>query len=350
MGLNKTRNFNIREKILAGIFIMALAVSVVSVVQPKAHAAALTNLWAVETNMDASGAGQLWVAFKAGTTALPGTISINMTNATVAATNANLGTATTNCTSTFSFLPSVVILPGTLTATGSGGTISLTGGTSLTSGTNYCVEFAGAAAITNTATAGVYGYTISDTSDTGTEYYPVLTSGTNNTIAVSATVPQSFSLSLGTNTDALGTLASGSVTTSPGVIATVSTNAVAGLGVWAYDTNTGLHSTNATYTIASTSPLSGSLQTLTVGTEGYVTNAAYQGGSATGTAPTTTVPFTGVAGKGDGLNATPAEIASGAGAESGAQIKITESAAISSLTKPATDYGDSVTVVGAGSF
>jgi hypothetical protein len=140
------------------------------------------------------------------------------------------------------------------------------------------------------------------------------------------------------------------VTTSPGVIATVSTNAVAGLGVWAYDTNTGLHSTNATYTIASTSPLSGSLQTLTVGTEGYVTNAAYQGGSATGTAPTTTVPFTGVAGKGDGLNATPAEIASGAGAESGAQIKITESAAISSLTKPATDYGDSVTVVGAGSF
>jgi hypothetical protein len=309
-------------------------------------------MWAVETNMDASGAGQLWIAFKAGTTGAPGTITIAVTPATVATTNANLSPSTTNCTSTFSFLPSVTPLPySSLTASGSGGAITLTnGGSSLTAGTNYCVEFTGASAVTNTATAGVYSWAISDASDSGTESYSVLSSGTNNTISVSATVSQFFSLSLGTNSDALGTLASGSVTTSPGVTATVGTDASNGLGVWAYDTNTGLRSTNASYTISSTNPLSGSLQTLAAGTEGYVTNAAYQGGSATGTAPTTTTPFTGVAGKGDGLNTTPAEIASGTGPETGAQVKITESAAISSLTKPATDYGDSVTVVGAGSF
>jgi hypothetical protein len=272
-----------------------------------------------------------------------------MTGATVATTNVNLGTTTAGCTTAFSYLPSVAILPGTLTATGSGAAIALTGGTSITAGTNYCVAFTGASAITNTATAGINSWTVADTADTGSAYYPILTSGTNDTINVTASVPQSFSLTLASNSDPLGTLASGSVITSTGLNASVSTNATNGLVLWAYDSNTGLHSTNASYTIASKSPGNASLQTLSAGTEGYVTNAAYVSDTA-GTAPTTTTPFTGAAGTGDGLNGVPSEIASGAAPVQAALIKIKESAAISAITPEATDYSDNVTIVGAGSF
>jgi hypothetical protein len=348
---NKFRNLRLWQKGFAASFVVALFAAMLSAV-PMVSAAALTNMWAVETNMDATGTGGIYFAFKAGTTGVPGTISFALTGtgASVAATNANLGTTTSGCTTTFSFLASVTALPGTLTATGSGATISLTGGTSLTSGTNYCVGFTGAAAVTNPSSAGVNSYTISDTSDSGTAYYVTLSSGTNNTINVTATVPQTFTLSLSSNSDPLGNLAPGSVITSTGLNAQISTNALNGFGLWAYDSSTGLHSTNASHTIASTSPGSGSLQTLSAGTEGYVTNASYNSGSATGTAPTTTTPFTGAAGTGDGLNGTPAEIASGTGSENGATIKIKESAAISNITPEATDYSDNVTVVGAGSF
>jgi len=346
------KKFRINGKLAAFLVAAVLIIATFSGWQKTSALGSMTNLWAVETNMDASGSGQLWLAFKTATAGTPGTITVALsgTGASVATTNGNLSPTTTGCTTTFGFLAGVTALPGTLNATGSGATISLTGASSLSASTSYCVAFSGASAVTNPSSAGVYSYTVTDTQDTGTEYYSVLTAGTNNTISVTATVPQSFTLSLSGNTDAIGTLTASNPTTSTGITATVSTNATNGLGLWAYDTNTGLHSANASHTLASTSPGSGSLQTLSNGAEGYVTNVAYLSDSA-GTAPTTTTPFTsGTAYTGDGLNTTPAEIASGTAPVSAAQLKIKESAEMSNITPEATDYSDSVTIVGAGSF
>ena len=338
---------------LALILIGAVLIFATLSSSSKVHAAALTKLWLVETNMDASGTSQLYVAFIAGTTGSAGTLSIALGSgvSAVGSTNTNLGTTTAGCVSMFQFLTTPpVIYTGSPTATGSGTTISVTGGGSLTSGTAYCLGFTGTSAVTNSSTAGVYSYTISDTSDTGTEYYPVLTSGTNNTISVTATVPQSFTLSLGGNSDGLGTLTASNPSTTTGITATIGTNAANGFGLWAYDTNGGLNSPSTTHNIQSTSPGSGSLQTLSNGTEGYVTNVSYITDTA-GTAPTTTTPFTsGTAYTGDGLNTVPAQIAKGTGPVSGAQIKIKESAEMSNITPEATDYADSITIVGAGSF
>ncbi|MEJ0073529.1 MAG: hypothetical protein WDN27_05660 [Candidatus Saccharibacteria bacterium] len=75
----------------------------------------------------------------------------------------------------------------------------------------------------------------------------------NDTIQVTATIPPIFTFALSGNTDALSTLTAGTIKASPTPItATVNTNAKNGWTIWAKDANTGLSSTAAGYTIAST--------------------------------------------------------------------------------------------------
>ncbi len=341
------------DKSIALLFVAVLLVATLSGVSKVSALGALTNMWAVESNMDASGSSQLYLAFKSSATGgVPGTISIALTGtgAAVATTNANLGTTAT-CATAFQFLPggAPTGVPGSPTATGASATISLTGVTSLAASTNYCVAFTGASAVTNPSAAGVYSYTMTDTQDTGTAYYSILTGGTNESISVTATVPQTFTLTLGGSTDPLNTLSTSGVTSTTGVNATVSTNAANGLGIWAYDSSTGLHSTNASHTIASTSPGNATAVTITSSAEGYITNAAYQSNTSGATLSVTT-PFTGTGGTGDGLNGIPAEIASATAPTNAAIVKVKESATITATTPEATDYADTVTIVGAGSF
>ena len=82
--------------------LIASIVGVTLSIATKASAATLSNMWAVETNMDASGSGQLWIAFKANAADTAGswTIALSGTGAAVAATQT---VTTTGCTSTFSF-------------------------------------------------------------------------------------------------------------------------------------------------------------------------------------------------------------------------------------------------------
>ena len=321
---------------------------------------ALTSMWSIETNMDASGSSQLWLAFKTSAAGgVPGTISIALTGTGVAvgANNSALGTTTTGCngaTGAFNFLNAgsgATALPGTLNATGSGGTISLTGATTLTASTIYCVVFSGTSAVTNPSSAGVYSYTITDTQDTGTEYLSILGSGTNEAISLSnVNVPQSFTLTLGATTDSFtGNLSTSAVTSTTGVNATVSSNAASGVGLFAYDSNTGLHSSTTGHTIASTSPNNTSAQTITSTAEGYVANAVYQSNTG-GATLTVATPFSGTGGTGDGLSPTPSEIAYNSAPTNAAIVKIKENATVTALTPGAGDYADTITVVGAGSF
>ena len=168
-------------------------------------------------------------------------------------------------------------------------------------------------------------------------------------IVVSASVAQTFSFALSANTDGIGSLATGIVNSSPTPrTATVNTNAKNGWYVWAKDSSTGLSSASASSTIASTTP--GSNSTLSAGTEGYNSGITQTQTSGTGVL-TVAAPFVGgLTGKGGGLNTSLATIVLSTGTANNAVLTLTNNVAIGSTTPAASDYTDTVTVVGAGLF
>lgn len=239
------------------------------------------------------------------------------------------------------------------TATGvSGQDVTFPSG-DLTPGTLYCFNWTSTAAVTtkSSATNSNLGSVTTQTSapaDIDTAQYTTATI-TDDQIVVTATVPSTFSFALSGNTDALGTLGTGAVSSSPTPrTATVNTNAKNGWMVWAKDANTGLTSASASKTIASTTP--GTNSTLSAGTEGYntgVTNSQV-GGSGT---ITVAAPFVGNAtGKGGGLDTSLRSLASSNGTADTAVLTLTNNVAISPTTAAATDYTDTITVIGAGLF
>ena len=168
----------------------------------------------------------------------------------------------------------------------------------------------------------------------------------NDQISVTASVPQTFSFALSANSDALGNLSTGSVTSSPTPrTATVNTNAAAGWIVWASDLYSGLRSTMAgNYTIASATG------TLSAGTEGhnFGVTSSQTGGSGTISLP---AAFDGtVANHGGGLTTALQQVASSNGTANNAVLTLKNNAAVGATTAAATDYADTITVVGAGLF
>jgi hypothetical protein len=174
---------------------------------------------------------------------------------------------------------------------------------------------------------------------------------------VNATVPPSYTLALSGNTDNFSPLAlsTGSIGSTTGITATVNTNAKNGWYLWGTDANTGLKSTTQSYTIPSKTP--GTNATLSAGTEGYVTalpTIVGAGGITQGSGAGTTSAITAYAssgsGNGSGLDTSERQIATSTGTANGAIVTIKEYAAISATTPAATDYSDTITLVGAGSF
>ncbi|MEO6761589.1 MAG: hypothetical protein ABI220_04420 [Candidatus Saccharimonadales bacterium] len=224
----------------------------------------------------------------------------------------------------------------------------------LTSATTlYCFNWTNTAAVSISATASssnsglittqLAAGTAIDSSNFATA------SITDDQILVTASVAQTFSFAISGNTDSLGNLSTAAVSTSPTPrTATINTNAKNGWNVWANDSSTGLKSVSAAATIDSTTP--GTNSTLAAGTEGYNTGvtSAQAGGSGTLTVAPAFVG--GSAGKGGGLNLSLANVASSNGTANNAVLTLTNNASIGSLTAAATDYADTITVVGAGLF
>jgi filamentous hemagglutinin len=226
----------------------------------------------------------------------------------------------------------------------------------MNTGTLYCYNWTNTAtvSISSSATANNAGTVATQdagaaTIDTGSYTTASLTS---DQIAVSATVPQTFSFALSGNTDALGALATGSVNVSPTPrTATVNTNAKNGWYVWALDSTTsagGLRSTAAAYTVASTTP--GTNSTLSAGTEGYNTGVTSSQTGGTGTVTVQTPFVGGSTGRGGGLDNGLRALASSTGTANNSVLTLTNNAAINGSTPAATDYSDTITVVGAGLF
>lgn len=316
----------------------ALLVGVNLVAVPLlANAATMTNASVMLYNMNASGSGQVTIAFKAGAADIAGSLTINF-GAWGGTVNATQTVATAGCQA---LTGAANVLPGSLTAAGAGQVITISSVGALTAGQSYCATLTSATAVTNPAATGVYPVVLNDAGDTVTTAVDVIT---NDQVVVSATVPPTFTMSLNTNTDNLGTLSASSLTTSTGVNATVSTNGNYGWFLWALDSQAGLRSTSQSKTIPTVA--TGSNQVMnggSIGTEKYAlgvttanatANYANAGGTTGGGLSTTTYN----------------QIAGGNAAVAGAVVNIKELANISATTPAATDYSDTITLVGAGSF
>jgi len=223
----------------------------------------------------------------------------------------------------------------------------------LTPATLYCFNWDNPAAvqIKSSATASNTGSVTTATSvpaNIDTEGYSTA-SIADDQIVVTATVPSVFSFAINNSTDSLGALSAGSVTTSPTPrTATVNTNSKNGWMVWAKDSNTGLTSATAAYTIPSRTP--GTNTTLVAGTAFYNTGVTQTrvGGSGTVTVDTA---FVGTgAGQGGGLDTTLRSLAASNGTADTAVLTLKNNVAIATTTAAASDYTDTITVVGAGLF
>lgn len=223
----------------------------------------------------------------------------------------------------------------------------------LTVGTLYCFNWASATAVQvkSGATSNNTGSVTTRTStpaniDTG-NYSTVSLSG--DQISVTASVPQSFTFTLTGTTDALGNLSTSSVVSSasPSTI-TINTNA-GGWMAWAQDAFSGLRSVSAgNHTIPSRTP--GTNTTLSVGTEFHNLGVTSSQVGGSGTVSVDTAFVGGSTGRGGGLDTSLRTLATSNGTADTAVLTLTNNVAISSLTNAATDYTDTITVVGAASF
>jgi hypothetical protein len=178
----------------------------------------------------------------------------------------------------------------------------------------------------------------------------------NDQVSVTAIVPPTFSMTLSANTDNFtGNLSTSAVTATSGITATFVTNASKGWVLQEKSANQGLKSATASnHTI--TSANSGSITTLANGTEGYGTAVTSKVDSGTAGSGTVHVDAkfddTGGAGNkvGDLNQATYQPLAYADGPTDTDSITFKERATISGLTPAATDYTDTLTIVGAANF
>jgi len=355
-----TTTLNKRFSLLAAGTVLLLAICL-QTLGSGVHAAGLNNAFVRFDRMKTSTATTGTVCARP-TTVASTEVDVQVTFPTGYTTSTTAGNWTVNTTNlgwptAVAPITAVAAWPGINTATAavgaSGGTVTFPSTDLASATTLYCFNWTNTAAVSVSAAATASNAGTITTRATGPAVIDTAgfstASITDDQIVVTASVPQTFSFALSGNTDALGSLATGSVSASPTPrTATVNTNAKNGWYVWARDANTGLNSASAGATIASTTP--GSNSTLVSGTEGYNTGITQSQVGGTGTI-TVAVPFVGGSlGKGGGLNTSLATIAQSNGTANTAVVTLTNNAAIASTTSAAADYTDTITVVGAGLF
>jgi hypothetical protein len=317
--------------------LVGLAVANLAII-PAAHAVTyMTRASVIEYNMNASGSSQVAVVFTAGAADAAGSLAVNF-GSWGGTVNTTQTVATAGCVA---LTGATNVLPGSLTAAGSGSTATISGVTALTAGQSYCAVFSSPTAVTNPSTTGVYPVTMTDASDTATPSIDVIS---NDQVVVSATVPATFTMSLSSNSDAFGNLSAGALSSTSGVTTTISTNANYGWYLWAMDSNAGLRSTSQAKTISSVATgANTAMNGAKIGTEAYAI------GVTTANATTNYADAAGTTGGGLS-SSTYNQIASGSSATNGTTVNTKELADIAATTPAAADYSDTVSLVGAGSF
>jgi hypothetical protein len=353
---------------LAVTVALELILNVLMMAQP-AHAGTLSNTY-VRLNRMKSGTGSsiriVFTTVASGATSV--VLNMNGTDSGVAQwTNATPGglvnSSQTVSSATCNAETGATALPGSITAAGSGPSITISSVTALSATTAYCVDLTSATAVTN-PTAGHEG-----------EYHPTLTVGSDSTnvavrviandqVTTTATVPPTFNFVLSANTDNFSAnLSTSSLIYTSGVTATLTTNAASGWTMWTKGTNVAsgdspkgaLKSTaagNRTIPQTEATALGAASFAPTTGQEHYglgatITTDAANGGTVSLDTAYDSSGFTKI-----GVIDTSIyrRVASSNGAANGDVITFKEGATISGLTPAANDYTDTLTMIAAGTF
>lgn len=346
----ETKKMTVSKKVISRIAAAALVVAVVSpsILASVAGAASLSQVIVRFDRMKISTQTTGTVCATPASTATE--VDVRVTYPTGYTLGA-AGTFTVDTTN-LSWPSGAVAWTGISTATNVTGQVVTFPSGNVNAATLYCFNWTNAAAVTvkGTATASNSGSVA--TYATGSSLIDDASYSTasiaDDQIVVTASVPQAFSFALSGNTDALGTLSSGTVSSSPTPrTVTINTNAAAGWKVWARDSSTGLVSVTASKTIASRTP--GTNSTLTPGTEGYNTGVTSSNGGGLGTI-SVDAPFVGGAAQGGGLDTSLRSLATANGTATNHVLSLTNNVSVAGATPAATDYTDTITVVGAATF
>ncbi len=277
---------------------------------------------------------------------------VSTTNFSTTAGNYTVATSGTGTT-----LPSgVTAMPGIATADlVSGNTIRFPV-TALANSTKYGFFITGSGLISNPAASTTIFHTIftrtgSDAATADTKDVAVPTIA-DDQIVVTATVSPSFTFVFNNNAQALGALSSSAPVSGSGTTITITTNAPNGWFAWVKDSNAGLTSANASKTIATTGTINAAPSSLSNGVEGYVLDTDLTTDFAAGGTVTIDPEYLGAdTVSGGTLSATDYQpIASSGGTAGGDVLTLIPRASIAGNTPAASDYTDTLTVVGAGRF
>jgi len=300
----------------------------------------------------------------------PGNILVVFTTSSETQTETNISitldseyVSDTNFTSTAGNITTTETgIPGTSTGIGitgdvaasvTGNTIEFTLDATLAASTEYAfiitagidLNPAASTTIIHTVFTETAGDSVIDTIDVAV---PVIA---DDQIAVTATVPPSFTFVFGGNSDSLGTLSSSSVSSGSGNSVTITTNAANGWYAWGLSANASLDSAVQSHSISTAGSIDASPSTLSSGTEGYVLDVDLTSDAASGGTVTIAAEYNGTdTSSGGTLSTSFQQLASANGTANGDVITLIPRAAISGQTPAASDYADTLTVVGAGIF
>lgn len=230
----------------------------------------------------------------------------------------------------------------------------------LTVGTLYCFHFTGTSTLTTAASAASSQQASVETQTGGSVAIDhtdlALANIADDQIVVSAVVPPTFVFTLSGNTDTFSSnLDPASIKSTTGRTVTVTTNAKGGWIGWVMDSQQGLRSTSAAYTIPTAGTVNGAPSTLVAGTEGYVLDADLTTDAAGGCTLAIDAEYNGpTTSAGGTLSGTFQPFAACTGASpatsNGDVVTLIERAAIAGSTPAGNDYSDIITVVAAGNF
>lgn len=342
----------IRKRLIEGLFSFVVILGVSIFFTDTVEAAGLTQAYVRLDRLTASIATSGMVCAKSTTVAVETMVKVTFpTGFTTTDTPGNWTVTTTNIPTDATAWIGI----GTATAA-TGQDVTFPSG-DMVVGTLYCFNFTGTSTLTNAGagnnlvgvlTTQLAGPTTIDSSSFA------LSTITNDQIAVSATVPPTFSFSLPTNTlTFLSNLTTTPVLTGTSV-ATITTNASSGWVAWVKSANAALNSASTGATIASPGSASDNTVTDVSATNGYFLDVAFtDSGTGTGTvsqAANYGQEYNGDATHGGTLSTTFQPVAASSGTTDGDTITLTALAKISAVQAAATDYADTLTVVAAGRF
>lgn len=277
---------------------------------------------------------------------------------TVNSTASNWTVTTTNLPAGSTAWPSIATASSV-----SGQVVTFPSGNLTSTSTLYCFNFSGTSTLT-TGTAAPSQQASLETQTSGNaqiDYTQIaLAVVSDDTITVTAVVPPSFSFVLDGNSDSFTsnlnpTVGAGGIVSTGGRTVTVTTNAKGGWIAWVKDSQQGLRSATANYTIATTGTVNGAPSTINGGTEGYVLDVDLTTDASGGCTLAIDAEYNGTGtNQGGTFSGLFQPIASCTGSPpataNGDVVTLIERATISGATPAGSDYTDILTVVGAGNF